>query len=114
MTGANRDVYSRDGMVRAKLFWMEQWSISGASRMYKICGLLAVLGLGTLTPVSADQNILTDGLQNSWENWSWDTTVDLNSTAQIHSGSASAAVTITAAWGAFSFYHPPFNSSPYT
>jgi hypothetical protein len=91
---------------------MEKSPTAGSGRVCKIGGLLIAVGL--TASARADQSILTDGLQNAWENWSWDTTVDFNSTAQIHSGSASAAVTINAAWGAFSFYHPTFNSSPYT
>jgi hypothetical protein len=78
--------------------------------------VLAGLGLGLMLTLAAraDQAICTDGLQNSWENWSWDTTADFNSTAQIHSGASSAAATITAAWGAFYFYHPDFSSAAYT
>jgi hypothetical protein len=76
--------------------------------------LLLAASMGSATAASADQAILTDGLQNAWEDWSWSSTIDYNSTAQIHSGSASAAVTITAAWGAYSFYHPDFSSSIYT
>src|SRR5436190_2740326 len=62
----------------------------------------------------ADQAICTDGLQNSWANWSWSSTIDFNNTAQVHSGTKSAAVTITVAYGAFYVHHTPFNSAIYT
>jgi len=73
--------------------------------------LLSSLGFAIVA--LGDQTIYTDSVQNSWENWSWDSTIDFNSTAQVHSGSKSAAVTVTAAWGAFYLHHPAFNSSSY-
>jgi hypothetical protein len=99
---------SQNGMVRAKIAGMRKWVRSCWRRGGFVLAVLALV-----MTARADQTICTDGLQNSWENWSWDTTADFNSTAQVHSGSQSAAVTMTAAWAAFSFYHPDFNSSTY-
>src|SRR4051812_316045 len=76
--------------------------------------LLLTLIFGFAMVGRADQALCTDGLQNGWANWSWSSTVDLNSTAQIHSGTKSAAVTITAGYGAFYVHHTPFNSAIYT
>ena len=61
-----------------------------------------------------DQAIYTDTLQNGWANWSYSTTCDFNSPTPIHGGTRSVAVTITAAWGAFSLWHGNFDSTPYS
>src|SRR5471030_19921 len=42
----------------------------------------------------ADQSIYTDQLNNGWQNWSW-ASVNLSSTAYIHSGTSSMAVNET-------------------
>ena len=61
-----------------------------------------------------DQAIYTDTLQNGWANWSYSTTCDFNSPTPVHGGTRSVAVTITAAWGAFSLWHGNFDSTPYS
>ena len=56
--------------------------------------------------------IYTDALAPGWQDWSWDATVDLYSDDSVYSGTQ--AISITAqAWGALSFYHDSFDSSPY-
>jgi hypothetical protein len=56
--------------------------------------------------------IYTDTLALGWQDWSWDATVDLYSEDPVYSGTQ--AISITAqAWGALSFYHDSFDSSPY-
>ena len=62
----------------------------------------------------ADQPVYTDSLQNSWANYSWGSTVNLNNASPLHSGSRSVAVTITAGWGAFYLHHSAFSSSGFT
>lgn len=80
-------------------------------------GLLSCLAAtAVVTPLAAQTNqlIYTDSLQNSWEDWKWSATCDFGSTAVVHSGSKAVAVTITAAWGAFSLHHSAFDASSYT
>lgn len=57
--------------------------------------------------------IYTDALQNSWDNWSWSSTLDFNHTSPVHSGTKSIAVTMTAGWAGFSLHHAEMNTSPY-
>jgi uncharacterized repeat protein (TIGR01451 family) len=47
----------------------------------------------------ADVVVYDDGLASGWVDWSWGTTVDRSNTSPVHSGTASIAVTYTAAWG---------------
>ncbi len=54
----------------------------------------------TSLPALANQTISADGLPSGWADWSWDSTINIASTAAKHSGTTSIAVTITAAWGA--------------
>lgn len=72
-----------------------------------LSGAMPLLGQSNLT-------IYSDSLQTPWENWSWGSTVNLNSTAKIHAGSSSIATTITAAWGALYLAAPGFDDSGYT
>jgi len=62
----------------------------------------------------SDQLVYTDSLQNSWEDWSWDSANGFSSTVAIHSGAKAIGVTLTAAWGAFSLHHADMDTSPYT
>ena len=61
-----------------------------------------------------DLSIYTDSLQNSWEDWSWSATRDLNSSSTVHSGSKSISVTMTDGWGALSLHHTDLDTSSYT
>jgi hypothetical protein len=51
---------------------------------------------------AGDLVIYDDALAAGWENWSWDSTVNLANGAPAHSGTASVAVTYNAAWAGFS------------
>jgi hypothetical protein len=55
-----------------------------------------------------------DTLLNGWQNWSWNTTADLSSTAYVHTGSRSIKVTYTAPWAGFRLNHDAFCDSSYT
>jgi endoglucanase len=57
-------------------------------------------------PVRAadDSPIYLDALASPWQDWSWDTTVSFANALPVHSGSASIAVTHTAAWGGLYFH----------
>ncbi len=48
---------------------------------------------------AGDVMIYADALNPGWQNWSWDSTVSFANATPVHSGSASIAVTFTAAWG---------------
>ena len=56
----------------------------------------------TLTPSLAqtNQQIYTDSLQNSWNNWSWGSTINFANTSPVHSGSSSISITITNGYAA--------------
>ena len=63
----------------------------------------------------ADQIIYDDTLENSWADWSWSTTVNLNYTGtNVHSGTASISATITSGWSALSLWHSAQDSSGFT
>jgi hypothetical protein len=77
------------------------------------CWLVAALALQVT--VRADQIIYDNALENSWQNWSWSTTVILNNTGTyVHSGAASISATITSGWSALSLWHSAQDSSAYT
>jgi len=59
-----------------------------------------------------DLPIYTDSLVNGWQNWSW-ATVDTGSTAVVHSGAKSIAVT-AGAWTALSLHHDPIDTHGYS
>ncbi|HEU5077972.1 MAG TPA: alpha-L-arabinofuranosidase [Opitutaceae bacterium] len=63
---------------------------------------------------SAQSNlaIYDDALVNGWQNWSW-ASVDTASTANVHSGTNSIAVTASA-WSALYLHHDPIDTSGYT
>jgi hypothetical protein len=50
-------------------------------------------------PATTDSPIYTDALTGAWQDWSWDSTRSFANAKPVHSGSASIAVTIKAAWG---------------
>ena len=80
--------------------------------------LLAILSLfATLTPARAqsDMIIYADAIQNSWDNWSWNTTLNFSSTGTyVHSGTSAISVTITAGGSAMSLHHADIDASAYT
>lgn len=74
-------------------------------RFVQVLGLAA----GLLSAAAQDQDIYTDGLQNSW---SW-ATVNLTSASPVHSGNRSVAVT-AGAWEAIYLHHDAFDSSGFS
>ena len=82
--------------------------------------LIAVMCLGLLSAPTAHSapaataTIYADALAAGWENWSWDTSVNLNNTTPVHAGNRSIAVTFTAAWaGLYLHTAPAINLSGY-
>jgi len=61
-----------------------------------------------------NQQIYTDSLQNSWNNWSWGSTISFANTSPVHSGSSSISITITNGYAALYLEHVDFDSNPYT
>jgi acyl-CoA thioesterase I len=77
-------------------------------------GLLLLSGM--ISGAAAQQNmaIYTDSLQNSWNNWSWGSTINLtygSNSQYIHGGSSSIAITMTSGWGALALEHAAFDST---
>ena len=91
-------------------------SVTMAQCYLKSAFSLALLFLGSAltSSLAQDQAIYTDSLQNGWADWKWSATCDFNNATPVHGGTKSVAVTITAAWGAFSLWHGNFDSSPYS
>jgi hypothetical protein len=56
--------------------------------------------------------ILTDGLADGWEDWSWLADHNLSAADLVHNGSSSLRARLDP-WGAVSFGHPAFPSYPY-
>ncbi len=82
--------------------------------------LIAMMCLGLLSAPTAysapaaTATIYADALATGWENWSWDTTVNLNNTTPVQAGNRSIAVTFTAAWaGLYLHTAPAINLSGY-
>ncbi len=66
---------------------------------------IRLLLLALLLPASAlaDETVYADALAAGWDSWSWDCECDLESSADVHSGSA-AIHAETVAWGAVSLH----------
>ncbi len=59
------------------------------------------------------QQIYTDSLQGDFQNWSWDSTIDLSNSTPVQSGNSSIAVTHNAAWaGLYLRSQTAFNVGP--
>ena len=54
---------------------------------------------------TGDVAVYTDSLGSGWQNWSWDTTINFNNSAPLQGGSASMAVTYSAAWAGVYLSH---------
>jgi hypothetical protein len=67
-------------------------------------------------PVAAQPNmaLYTDSLQNNWENWSWGSTVNLNSSTYVHNGSSAISITLTSSWSALYLEHAAFDATVYS
>ncbi|MEM8535863.1 MAG: cellulase family glycosylhydrolase, partial [Chloroflexota bacterium] len=90
---------------------------------YSIIVLIATITMisiiiGAIQPsvsAASDYMIYDDALASSWQNWSWDTSINLNHTDTIHNGSKAIAVTYSEGWAAASFRAgSPINASDYT
>lgn len=84
-----------------------------------VCGLLSILFMGVScansAPNAATATLYGDSLAIGWEDWSWDSVRDFAAIAQVHSGSASIAITPGAAWSGFSVRNAtPLAASGYT
>lgn len=69
-----------------------------------IPAVVAMCLLASINPIptsaaTADRPVYADSLDSSWENWSWDTTLNFTNSTPVHGGSASVAATYTAGWG---------------
>lgn len=71
--------------------------------MLFLIALILLQGESSRTIAASDVTIYSDSLNGNWWNGSWGTTLNLNNSAPVQSGSASTAATITAAWGAVYF-----------
>lgn len=77
------------------------------------CYVVVALGAGLrdMAYAADELSVYSDGLGSAWENWSW-ASVDFASTAVVHSGATSVAVTagpFTALW----FRHVAFDDTDY-
>jgi len=83
------------------------------ARLTNIVGVL--VGLAVLTGLAPGARstplaaliIYDDALNTGWQDWSWDTTVDLNNSTPAHGGSRSIAATYTAAWAGLYLHADP-------
>jgi hypothetical protein len=116
---SSKDTTAQTGRERPNFLYQGRClliSIGMAQCCLKSAFALSLLFLcsAVTSGLAQDQAIYTDSLQNGWANWSWSTTCDFNNATPVHDGTKSVAVTITAAWGAFSLWHGNFDSSPYS
>ena len=93
--------------------------------LWKWFKLLAALILGVMIPVvsggsylvaqetAADWPVYTNALASGWDNWSWDTTVNLSNASPVYSGTASIAVSYVSAWGGLYLHTNPVNIGAY-
>jgi sugar lactone lactonase YvrE len=64
---------------------------------------------------ASDLILYTDALTAGWQDWSWGTTRVFTNAAPVQSGTASIAVTYTAAWGGLSLRAPaPIDTATYS
>jgi hypothetical protein len=70
-------------------------------------------GTPTATP-SQTSVIFSDALHNGWQNWSWRSTINLASTAYVHSGTHSISVHFTSAWAGLQLGSNGFDTTGYS
>lgn len=87
-------------------------------RLFASLTLAGIILVNTFWPAqrpAADLEVYADGLASGWESWSWDVSLNLADTAQVHSGSQSLSAQYTAAWGGVSLRTPaPLVGGDYT
>ena len=97
--------HSRSYRFRALIFLATAGLLAIVSRTY--AGLAAV-------PLSAaDLGIYNDGLAAGWEDWSWDTTVNLAAASPAHAGSASISAQFDAAWAGLYLHNASVDTTGY-
>src|SRR5512136_2520791 len=67
--------------------------------------LLAALSL-SLPVQAAPQTIYADALAASWDDWSWEASIDFAAAAPVHGGSHSIAITYTGGWQGLYLAYP--------
>ena len=60
--------------------------------------LSIAFGYGPVAGAAPDISIYGDSLGAGWENWSWDSTVNMAASSPVHGGNKSIAVTYNAGW----------------
>jgi len=64
---------------------------------------------------TTDLAVYSDGLTAGWEDWSWDTTVNLTAASPVHTGSASVSVKFNQPWaGLYLHSDTPIDTSNYS
>ena len=87
-------------------------SLAGIAATFAALALNA--GLLAVTPAPAraasDVVVYADALATGWENWSWNTTLNLDNASPVHGGARSIAISYSAGWAGLSLYVPsPIN-----
>jgi alpha-N-arabinofuranosidase len=77
------------------------------------CVLALLLPVFTDAQAQAPLPVYTDSLVNGFLDWGW-APRDYTNASPVHSGTASVAVTIAAAWQGLQIYHPDMDSSLYS
>ena len=79
----------------------------GLSSLLGVMLMVAPQAQSTRLVPSATVTIYDEALGSGWDDWSWDTTVNLANTSPAHTGTHSIAVTYTAAWGGLYLHADP-------
>ena len=89
-------------------FWLQEGTGVTQPTFYVDDVVLSVSGVQVLTNIT----VFDDALGSGWQNWSW-ASVDTASTALVHSGTESIAVT-AGAWSALALHHDPIDTHGYS
>lgn len=92
-------------------FWIQEGAGQDSPTFY-LDDIILESGVPPTPPLRIDgMGVYDDALINGWQNWSW-ASVDVASTASVHTGSTSIAVT-AAAFTALYLQHNAFPTQPY-
>src|ERR1043166_1343706 len=81
-------------------------------RITALVGAIALIA--TPSSLRADSTVYSDSLSNTWQNWSWSTTVNFNNSSPVNGGTRSMAVTYNVAWaGLYLHSNAVLNASDY-
>ncbi len=81
--------------------------------------LITIVAVFTIAPLKSKaapnitSSIYSDNLNNGWQNWSWGSSVTVQDSAYVRSGSFSISCAYTGAWGGLSLGHSGFNTTGY-